>query len=128
MEAVGLPASRSGYVQAVDPDPLVRAAVRHDLVIVLAKQVGDHVVAGITIACAWPACAWATGPSTTPRGSCGWPFPAPFPTICGSGRPDPPLRATEPALTRALVVLLRDVLVSSATEDRRHACIRNVHP
>ena len=35
--------------------------------------------------------------------------------------------AAEPALTRALIVLLRDVGVSSATEDRRHACIRNVH-
>ena len=34
--------------------------------------------------------------------------------------------AAEPALTRALIVLLRDVGVSSATEDRRHACIRNV--
>jgi len=161
MEAVGLPAGRSGYVQAVDPDPLVRAAVRHDLMIVLAKQVGDHVVAGTPIAwawrrsagqpppgagslrevvasavqvglsgpwcrtsasasagwstsptrrcrrpsttptpasrrsstcrsccAAWPACAWATGPSTTPRGSCGWPFPAPTsPTTCGSGPP-----------------------------------------
>jgi uncharacterized membrane protein len=52
-EAVGLPSARSGYVQAVDPDPLVRAAVRHDLVIVLAKQVGDHVVAGTPIAWAW---------------------------------------------------------------------------
>ena len=53
MEAVGLLAARSGYVQAVDPDPLVSAAVRHDLVIVLAKQVGDHVVAGTPIAWAW---------------------------------------------------------------------------
>jgi uncharacterized membrane protein len=53
LEAVGLPSTRSGYVQAVDPDPLVRTAVRHDLVIVLAKQVGDHVVAGTPIAWAW---------------------------------------------------------------------------
>ena len=34
--------------------------------------------------------------------------------------------AAEPALTRALIVLLRDVGVSSATEDRRHACVRNI--
>ena len=32
---------------------MLRAAGRHDLVIVLAKQVGDHVVAGTPIAWAW---------------------------------------------------------------------------
>ncbi len=36
-------------------------------------------------------------------------------------------RVKEPALTRALIALLRDVGVSSATEDRRHACIRHIH-
>lgn len=51
--AVGLPSARSGYIQAVDPDPLVRTAVHHDLVIVVARQVGDHVVAGTPIAWAW---------------------------------------------------------------------------
>ncbi|HSK36074.1 MAG TPA: DUF2254 family protein, partial [Actinomycetota bacterium] len=35
--------------------------------------------------------------------------------------------AGEPALTRALIVLLRDVGVSSATEDRRHACARHIN-
>jgi uncharacterized membrane protein len=35
--------------------------------------------------------------------------------------------AAEPALTRALIVLLRDVGVSSATEDRRQACARQIH-
>src|SRR5215211_8508498 len=54
LEAVGLPSARSGYVQAVHPEPLVRAAVRHDLVVVMARQVGDHVVAGTSIAWAWP--------------------------------------------------------------------------
>ena len=34
--------------------------------------------------------------------------------------------AAEPALTRALIVLLRDVGTSSATEDRRHACVRHI--
>jgi uncharacterized membrane protein len=53
LEAVGLPAARSGYLQAVHPEPLLRAALRGDLVIVLAKQVGDHVVAGTPIAWAW---------------------------------------------------------------------------
>jgi hypothetical protein len=30
-------------------------------------------------------------------------------------------------LTRSLIVLLRDVGVSSATEDRRQACVRHIH-
>jgi uncharacterized membrane protein len=29
-------------------------------------------------------------------------------------------------VTRALIVLLRDVGTSSATEDRRHACVRHI--
>ena len=63
-EAVGLPSARSGYVQAVHPEPLVRAAVDHDLMIVLAKQVGDHVVAGTPIA--W---AWSRSPGRPPPGA-----------------------------------------------------------
>jgi uncharacterized membrane protein len=51
--AVALPASSSGYLQAVEPDPLVRVATHHDLVIRLARRVGDHVVAGTPIAWAW---------------------------------------------------------------------------
>jgi uncharacterized membrane protein len=62
------------------------------------------------------------------RGSCGLPCPAPSsPTTCGSG---PPRSAgsgpAEPAVTRALIVLLRAVGTSSATEDRRHACVRHI--
>lgn len=34
--------------------------------------------------------------------------------------------AAEPAVTRALIVLLRDLGTSSATEDRRHACVRHI--
>src|SRR4029453_6062793 len=44
--ATALPAGRSGYIQAIQPAPLVRAAADHDLVIRLARQVGDHVVEG----------------------------------------------------------------------------------
>jgi uncharacterized membrane protein len=51
--AVVLPAGRSGYVQVVQPAPLIRAAADHDLVIRLARQVGDHVVEGTTLAWAW---------------------------------------------------------------------------
>jgi uncharacterized membrane protein len=53
LEAVGVPSGRSGYFQAIDPEPLVRLAVRHDLVVRVARQVGDHVVAGTPIAWAW---------------------------------------------------------------------------
>ena len=62
LEVVGLPSARSGYVQAVHPEPLVRAAVDHDLMIVLA-QVGDHAVAGTPIA--W---AWSRSPGRPPPG------------------------------------------------------------
>ena len=48
--AAVLPAGRSGYLQAVQPEPLIRAAVRQDLVVRLARQVGDHVVAGTPLA------------------------------------------------------------------------------
>ncbi len=51
--AVALPSVRSGYVQAVEPEPLVRAATAHDLVLRLTTRVGDHVVAGTPFAWAW---------------------------------------------------------------------------
>ncbi|MGQ0696299.1 MAG: DUF2254 domain-containing protein [Nitrospiraceae bacterium] len=51
--AVILPSDCSGYIQEVEPEALVRAATRHDLVIRLARMVGDHVVAGTPIAWAW---------------------------------------------------------------------------
>jgi uncharacterized membrane protein len=51
--ATVLPASRSGYIQAVQPEPLVRAAADHDLVVRLARQVGDHVVEGTPFAWVW---------------------------------------------------------------------------
>jgi hypothetical protein len=48
--AAVLPAGRSGYLQAVQPEPLIRATARQDLVVWLARQVGDHVVAGTPLA------------------------------------------------------------------------------
>jgi uncharacterized membrane protein len=53
VHAVIVPSAVSGYLQAIEPAPLVEAAHRHDLVIRLAKRVGDHVVAGTPIAWAW---------------------------------------------------------------------------
>jgi uncharacterized membrane protein len=51
--ALVLPASRSGYIQAVQPEPLMRATADHDLVVRLARQVGDHVVEETPLAWAW---------------------------------------------------------------------------
>jgi uncharacterized membrane protein len=50
---VVVPAASSGYLQAIAPAPLIETATRHDLVVRLAKRVGDHVVAGTPIAWAW---------------------------------------------------------------------------
>jgi uncharacterized membrane protein len=52
--AVVLPAAASGYLQAIQPAPLIETATRHDLVIRLTRRVGDHVVEGTPIAWAWP--------------------------------------------------------------------------
>ena len=59
--ATVLPAGRSGYLQAIQPAPLVRVAADRDLVIRLARQVGDHVVEGTPLA--W---AWRRGPDESP--------------------------------------------------------------
>ena len=201
LEAVGVPAARSGYFQAIDPEPLVRVAVGHDLVIRLAKQVGDHVVAGTPVAWAWRRSAGQPPPGANLlRGPVGDAVQIGFertmvqdvafglrrlvdiankalsPAIndpytgvqavhhlsvllCELARlrlgdwkvrdPAGELRvavprpkfvdylrlgtaqirrfgAAEPALTRALIVLLRDVGTSAATEERRHACARHI--
>ncbi len=55
-------AARSGYIQAVRPEELLPPAGRDRLVILLRLRVGEHVVAGTTLAWAWPA-----GPSTADR-------------------------------------------------------------
>ena len=201
VEAVGLPSARSGYLQAVDPEPLLRVAVHQDLVVVLAKQVGDHVVAGTPIAWSWPRVA---GRPPTGAGALGDAVAAavrvgfertmvqdvgfgirrlvdignkalspavndPYTGVqavhhlsvllCrlaelrlgdwivrddrGELRVAVPrpkfadyLRlgtaqirrfgAAEPAVTRALIVLLRDAGTSSAAEGRRDACIRHI--
>jgi uncharacterized membrane protein len=51
--AVVLPATASGYIQAIQPAPLVETTAGQDLVVRLARRVGDHVVAGTPIAWAW---------------------------------------------------------------------------
>ena len=57
-----LPVGRSGYIQAVQPEPLVRAAADQDVVVRLARQVGDHVVEGTPLA-------WARLPERSPSAS-----------------------------------------------------------
>jgi uncharacterized membrane protein len=61
--AVALPAWRSGYVEAVEPDELVRAATRHDLVVRLGRMVGDYVVDGTPIGWAWSSRAGRPAPT-----------------------------------------------------------------
>jgi uncharacterized membrane protein len=201
MEAVGLPSVRSGYIQAVDPRRLVTVAVRQDLVIVLTRPVGDHVVAGTPIAWAWRRSAGQPPPEAgalqaavgdavlvgfertmvqdvgfgirrlvdiankalspavndpytgvqavhhisvllcrlaglrlgdwvvrDDRGELRVAVPRPkFADYLRLGTAQ--IRrfgAAEPALTRALIALLRDVGTSSATEERRQACARHI--
>jgi uncharacterized membrane protein len=51
--ATPIPAGSSGYVQAVDVRRLRAAAITHRVVVRLAPRVGDHVVAGTTLAWVW---------------------------------------------------------------------------
>jgi uncharacterized membrane protein len=51
--AMPIPAARSGYLQTVHPDPLLVWARAHRVVILLRVRVGEHVVAGTTLAWVW---------------------------------------------------------------------------
>ncbi len=53
-EAFAIEASRGGYVQAIDGDGLIRLASEHDLILELLHRPGHHVIAGSTLALAWP--------------------------------------------------------------------------
>lgn len=59
--AVAVPARRSGYVQAVDGQRLLRAATERRASVRLRPHVGEHVVAGTVLA--W---VWADAPDDTP--------------------------------------------------------------
>jgi uncharacterized membrane protein len=54
-EARPIAAAGTGYLQAVDPDSLLRAATEHDLVLRLVERPGRFVVRGSPLALAWPA-------------------------------------------------------------------------
>jgi uncharacterized membrane protein len=51
--AVPVPAAASGYVVTAHPEILAPLAVRHGVSIALARRVGEHVVAGATLAWIW---------------------------------------------------------------------------
>jgi uncharacterized membrane protein len=51
--AVAVPSARSGYIQAVQPEALIGAAIHYDLTVRLTGMVGEYVVEGTTIAWAW---------------------------------------------------------------------------
>lgn len=51
--AIQVPALRSGYVQHVQPDALLALAAAHGLSLRLRPRVGEHIVAGTTLAWAW---------------------------------------------------------------------------
>lgn len=51
--AVTVPAHRSGYVQSVDVDRLLQVATERDLVVLLRRRVGEHLVAGSPLVLAW---------------------------------------------------------------------------
>src|SRR5215468_7133334 len=53
--AVPVLSRRSGYVQAVRPGMLLPCAARHGVCVRLRLRVGEHVVAGITLAWVWRA-------------------------------------------------------------------------
>jgi uncharacterized membrane protein len=53
-QAVPVPAPRTGYLQTVDPDQLMRMAQHHDLVLRLSVRPGQFVLGGTPVALAWP--------------------------------------------------------------------------
>jgi uncharacterized membrane protein len=51
--ATPIPATRSGYLQAVHPDPALILAREYGLIVKLRVRVGEHVVAGTVLGWAW---------------------------------------------------------------------------
>jgi uncharacterized membrane protein len=60
--ATAITSRRSGYVQAVHCRALLTHAARHGACLRLRPRVGEHVVAGTTLAWIWPASAGAPAP------------------------------------------------------------------
>lgn len=66
-EWTGVTARRTGYVQFIDPDALMRLAVERDLLIRLHCQPGDFTHAGRVLASVWPARRCAESDATAIR-------------------------------------------------------------
>lgn len=64
--AVSIPASRSGYLQAAHPEQLLPLAIEHGVTVRLRRRVGEHVVAGTTLAWVWQPSAAAPAPDPEP--------------------------------------------------------------
>ena len=63
--AVPIPATRSGYLHSAHPEQLLPLAVEYGVTVCLRKRVGEHVVAGTTLAWVWrPSVA---GPAVDPE-------------------------------------------------------------
>lgn len=61
--AVAVSSTRSGYVRAAYPQTIVSFANRHDVCVLLNRMVGQHVVAGTTLAWVWRPSATDSAPS-----------------------------------------------------------------
>jgi uncharacterized membrane protein len=63
-DAVPIPARQSGYVQAAHPDKLLREVGRQRVCLRLRPRVGEHVVAGTTLAWVWRTSSSGSAPDT----------------------------------------------------------------
>jgi uncharacterized membrane protein len=64
--AVPIPSTRSGYLRTAYPDQLLPLAVEYGVTICLRWRVGEHVVAGTTLAWIWPRSAADPAPDPEP--------------------------------------------------------------
>jgi len=63
--AIAVPARSSGYVQTVHIDQLLATAVARQVNVRLRVRVGEHIVAGTTLAWVWPASPQTAAPDAT---------------------------------------------------------------
>ena len=62
--AVSLVALRTGYIQTARPDALLPLAGRHGVSVAVRHRVGEHVIAGTTLALMWPPSATDPAPNS----------------------------------------------------------------
>ena len=64
--AVSIPSTRSGYLRTAHPEQLLPLAVEHRVTVCLRRRVGEHVVAGTTLAWVWRPSATDPAPDPEP--------------------------------------------------------------